>query len=453
MSIVKKYIVFLLILVLGLGIFSTSLAVDNSAQIQNVQVDKARLEAELAKLEAEIAAKQKELDGQKGQSVSISRDISILTTQINKSKLDIKAKDLTIQKLGGEIVNKNKKIQTLTEKIETEKESLAQLIRKDRELDDLPVIALILSRSSLSDAYSDINNFASIKNAVKKSVDSIRGVRTETQTEKQSLEEKKNKETDVKYALENEKKKVEQTEAEKKKLLSISKNKESEYQKVLAEKAKQRSAILSALFSLRDTGAIPFGKALEYANEASKVTGVRPAFILAILTQESNLGTDQGSCYVTNMETGAGKSSRSQKDFPNVIHPTRDLPPFRTITASLGRDYKTTLVSCPIGGIGYGGAMGPAQFIPSTWMGMRSKVATALGKSNPDPWNARDAFFASALFLKELGANKGGYSAESEAAGRYYAGSRWNTLGKPYSSQVMAKALKIQTTMIDPLQN
>lgn len=449
MSLSKRFISFSLVMSLLFGFVVPAFA----DQLQDAQSQKAKLEAELARLEKEIAQKQKELDGQKGQSASITRDISILTTKINQSKLDIRAKDLTIQKLGGEIVQKNKKIQTLTEKIETEKESLAQLIRKEREIDDISFVALVLSRSSLSEAYGDIDRFSSIKNAVKDSVDSIRGVRTETQTEKKTLEEKKNKETDVKYALENEKKKVEQNEAEKKKLLSISKNKESEYQKVLDEKAKQRSAILSALFSLRDTGAIPFGKALEYANEASKATGVRPAFILAILTQESNLGTDQGSCYVTNMQTGAGKSSRSGKEFPNVIHPTRDLPPFKIITESLGRDYRTTLVSCPIGGIGYGGAMGPAQFIPSTWMGMKAKVGAALGKTNPDPWNARDAFFASALFLAELGANKGGYSAESEAAGRYYAGSRWNTLGKPYSSQVMAKALKIQTTMIDPLQN
>ncbi len=72
---------------------------------------------------------------QKGQSVSLSRDIAILTTQIKKSKLDIQAKGLVIKKLGGEIQQKNKKIETLTTKIETEKESLAQLIRKEDALE------------------------------------------------------------------------------------------------------------------------------------------------------------------------------------------------------------------------------------------------------------------------------------------------------------------------------
>jgi len=59
-------------------------------ELENAQADRARLEKELANLENEIAAKQKELSSQKGQSTSLSRDIAILTTQIKKSKLDIR---------------------------------------------------------------------------------------------------------------------------------------------------------------------------------------------------------------------------------------------------------------------------------------------------------------------------------------------------------------------------
>lgn len=94
-----KFFVFIIII----SIF-TNLIVNKNVfadQLQNAQAEKARLEAELVNLEKEIAAKQKELDNQKGQSTSISRDIAILKAQIDKSKLDIKSKNLTIQKLGG----------------------------------------------------------------------------------------------------------------------------------------------------------------------------------------------------------------------------------------------------------------------------------------------------------------------------------------------------------------
>lgn len=426
-----------------------------ASDLSNAQADRAKLEAELSSLEAEIAAKQKQLDRQKGKSATLSNDIKLLTAQIDKSKKEIQAKNLIIQKLGGEIVQKNKKIQSLTEKLESEKQTLAQLVRKSREIDDKSIVGFVLSGESMSDVYGEFDKLMSLSDSIGESVGIIKHTRSETESEKKNLEIQKDKQIDVKVELENTKKQVEKNEKDKKQLLSISKNKEAEYQKVLAEKAKRKNEILTALFNLRDTGAIPFSKALEYANFASEKTGVRPAYILAVLTQESNLGTDQGSCYVTDMATGSGISSRSGKIFANVMKPTRDVKPFFEITASVGRDPYKTLVSCPIGGSGYGGAMGPAQFIPSTWMILKARIAKALGISNPDPWFARDAFMASAMYLADLGANKGGYTAERNAACRYYSGRSCDNK-KPYNSSygnsVIAKATKIQAN-IDLLQN
>ncbi len=424
-----------------------------STDLSNAQADKAKLEAELAALEQEIAAKQRELDAQKGQSKTIKNDISVLTTKITKSKLDIQAKNLTIKKLGGEISEKVSTIGSLNEKIGREKESLGQLIRKTNEIDNASVVHLILSDDTLSSFYGDIDSFQSIKREIKSSVDEINGVRTETETEKKTLEDKQNQAEDAKALLESAKRQVELSEQEKQQLLSISQSKEAAYQKLLAEKAKRRAEILSALFNLRDSKAIPFGDALKYATLAADKTGVRPAFLLAILTQESNLGTDQGSCYLTDLLTGAGVSSRSGKTFPNVMKPSRDIPPFVEITQALGRDAMKTLVSCPIGGYGYGGAMGPAQFIASTWKGLAKRIGTALSVSTPDPWAPRDSFMASAIFLADLGAGGKTYTAEKTAACKYYGGgTTCTTITTPYGLSVMKKAQTIQETMIDPLQ-
>ena len=427
-----------------------------SQELENAQADRAKLESELSSLETEIAQKQQELSTQKGQSVSLSRDISILTTQIKKAKLDIKAKGLVIQKLGGEIIDKSKTINVLNTKIDDIKESLSQLIRKDREIDNESILTVILSKQTISDTYGDIDAFSSIKKDIKKSVDEINGVKTETETEKTALEQEKNKVIDTQKQMETVQQQVETSEQQKQQLLSISKNKEQEYQKLLDEKAKRRAEILSMLFNLRDVSAIPFEKALQYAKVAETKTGIRPAFLLAILTQESNLGTDQGSCYVTNMDTGSGVSSKSGKVFNNVMKPTRDVKPFFDITTSVGRDPYKTLVSCPIGGSGYGGAMGPAQFIPSTWQLLKNRIANLLGIKTPDPWYAQDAFMASAIYLTDLGASGNSYTSERNAACKYYSGRKCDTK-KPnnsfYGDSVMKKAANIQTKYIDPLQN
>jgi hypothetical protein len=153
------------------------------------------------------------------------------------------------------------------------------------------------------------------------------------------------------------------------------------------------------------------------------------------------------------MDTGSGASSKSGKVFPNVMKPSRDIKPFFEIATSVGRDPYKTLVSCPIASAGsssWGGAMGPAQFIPSTWQGIKNRVANALGIKTPDPWYAKDAFMASALFLKDLGGVGNSYTAQIKAACKYY-GSGGTSCS--YGKQVMARVTKIQTTMIDPLQD
>jgi len=460
---IKKYFFFIFIglFIIGSIIYQVP-TVKADVVLENAQADKVRLEAELSKLEKEIVAKQQELDSQKGKSVSISRDISILNAQIQKSKLDIKAKNLVIQKLGGEINAKSKKIEALSTKIEKEKESLAQLIRKERQIDDKSILVLILSEDNISDAYGDIDAFAAIKKGIQDSVNEIRGVRVLTESERKNLEIKKDQETDTKFELENQKAKVELSEVEKKKLLEVSKGKESEYQKVLAEKAKRKSEILAAIFNLVGSSTkINFETALVYAKEAQKQTGIDPAFLLAVITKETNLGSNVGQCYLTDTNTGNGKGANTGSAQIRVMSPTRDIPIFLNITTKLGIDYSSTRVSCWIKDyrynpktkkndvpFGWGGAMGPAQFIPSTWKIFENRLKTSLGRE-ASPWNPKDAFMASAMYLTDLGGVGNIPSAQHKAACKYY-GTGGATCS--YSNSVMKLKIGIQANM-DLLQN
>jgi membrane-bound lytic murein transglycosylase B len=89
--------------------------------------------------------------------------------------------------------------------------------------------------------------------------------------------------------------------------------------------------------------------------------------------------------------------------------------------------------------VGYGGAMGPAQFIPSTWMGYKDKVTAITGKP-ANPWDIRDAFLASAIKLRAGGAD-GNYQGEWNAAMRYFSGGT-NVKYRFYGDSVMATAAK-----------
>ncbi|MFA6601990.1 MAG: hypothetical protein WCT02_04000, partial [Candidatus Paceibacterota bacterium] len=367
---------------------------------------------------------------------------------------DIKKKNLTIQSLGNDIVKKESIISDLEERISDGRESLAQILRKTNELDDNSLPEIILSESSLSGFLEDLDTFQSVRESLKITFDELKSYKASTTAEKATLDSKRNAEMDARYAIQQQQRNIQSNQAEQKQLLAISKGNEKSYSTLLAQKQSRAAQIRAALFSLRDAAAIPFGQALQYATLASKKTGVRPALILAVITQESALGANVGKCYVTNFQTGDGVNAKSGSAVSGVMSPTRDVPGFRVILSAIGGEPTKQVVSCPLD-IGWGGAMGPAQFIPSTWLLMKGEVASALGISGmPDPWNPAHAFMASAMYLSNLGAGSGTYTAERNAACKYYSGRACGLVkgNTTYGNSVVAKADNIQRTMIDPLQ-
>lgn len=432
---------------------------------QSVEQRQAALQAELDQTEKEIANWQAILKGKQAESASLQRDTDILNAKIQEQKLIIKARNLAIQQLGKDITTKAETIQTLDEQIAREQDSLSQLVRKTNELDSFSVVEMALSKQNLSDFFSDLDSFDSVSRSLNEVLDQVRGTKTQNEIEKQALSDKQAEEAFAKATIEEQKRQVEKNEAEKKQLLTISRTQEKTYAQVLADREKKAAQIRSALFALRDSAAIPFGTALKYANEVSAKTGVRPAFLLAIITQESALGENQGSCILSNIETGDGVGKNSGTFFEKIMAPVRDTIPFQSITSRLGRDWKITPVSCPpaakyTANRGYGGGMGPAQFIPSTWELFKARIASALNISSPDfadPWNPEHAFMATGIYMQDLGAVASSFTAERNAACKYYSGASCRPGRKPanafYGDQVMAKAQSIQQNMIDPLQN
>jgi hypothetical protein len=452
----KKRLIFLIVLAFG---FIFAFPDHTFAQgSQDVEARKAQLEAELANLEKQIEVQRDLVRNKQREKVSLERDITILDAQIAKAKLEIKARDIAIAKLGTEIGNKNIIIGNLDQEIEREKRSLAQLLRKTRELDHASLILVALTNETISDFFSDLDDFESIQTSLQSSFTKIRETRGATEEEKGILIGKREEEQELRQLQVLEKNRIEENEAEKKRILTVTKGEEARYQEILSGQEKTAAQIRSALFELRGTAAIPFGQALDYANFASGKTGVRPAFILGVIAEESNLGENVG--------TGT---------WTEDMHPDRDRPVFQKITEVLGLNPDRTPVS-KAPWYGWGGAMGPAQFIPSTWACYGGFINTTTGKcgKNPDgtwvgpweysaqedvirnllgkgspsnPWEPRDAFMASATLLKENGADARTYEAERLAALRYFAG--WGNANKPayafYGDDVMALAAKYQS--------
>lgn len=402
----------------------------------NVEERRAQLERELAEVEAHIAQQQDILNARARESVTLERDIAILNATIEKAKLSIRARSLEIERLGRESGAKQAVIRKLSAKIEREKKSIGELIRKTNKSDSFSLPEVILGDQKLSEFFQSIEEYQVIKEALRDSYRELTAGKKEAETEQEALDTRRTEEMHLRALQELEKRKIETQEAEKKRILKISKGIEAEYQKIIKIKQLSAAQIRAELFTLRGSAAIPFEKALAYATRSGKKTGVRPAFLLGVIAEESNLGENVG--------TGNWRID---------MKAPRDTEPFLDITRRLGLDPDKMPVSKKPW-YGYGGAMGPAQFIPSTWVLYEERIAKATGHNPPNPWEPEDAFMAAAILLSDNGADSGTYAAERLAALRYLAG--WANAAKSayafYGDDVMELAEKYQK-QIDILQS
>lgn len=418
-----------------------------------------KIETQLQNLERQMLQQERLVEDTRLERQSLERDINILEGEIKQTQLGIQARALAIEQLDGQIKEKELVLDVLAEKLQKQQVSLADLVRKSALLEEYSLVEVMLSKQSLSEFFTDVATYRSIKESLNESLDALHEIRRDTIEQKNDLEGKQETEAEMKQVQEMQKAEIEQKEREKDQILTITKGEEEEYQTLLDSQRKSAAELRNALFKLMGGGdAIPLPDAIKLAERASDVTGVDAALILAILQQETELGSNLGRCLFTD----------SNSDKP-VMHPTRDEPVFLAIAEVLGFDPYTRTVSCPImqngSRVGWGGAMGPSQFIPSTWAiygGIVNygngweydKSSDAIRRINnsstpSNPFDNQDAFIATALLLRDNGAD-GTYYGDRLAALRYYAG--WAGASNPANSFYGDSVMRHKATMVENIR-
>ena len=409
------------------------------------------LEEELKKLEEQIGEYEGDIAKTQQEKKTLQNQIYILQQKIKKLDLQIQQSNVAIEDAKLQIEDTESSIAGTSLKIEDSKRKIASILRLIYEEDGKSLLEILLSEATLSGFFDNLVALEVLNLKNQELLENVKSLRSYLEGEKQSLDEEK---ADLENMLEIQllqKTESQGTKKEKDWLLETTKGKESEYQKLLSETQKRAQEIRSRIFELIGVPKAPtFGEAYEIAKMVERITGVRPALLLAVLTQESNIGKNVGQCYLKNPTTGDGVVAYNGKSVSRVMKPSRDVGPFLQITEELGRDPYNTPVSCPIPSVGgYGGAMGPAQFIPSTWIRYREKVKEITGKA-ADPWDIKDAFLAAGLYLADYGAKKQTSDAEWRAAMIYFSGST-NTRYRFYGDSVMTIA-KDYTEKIEILE-
>jgi len=378
------------------------------------------LEEKSAQIEQDIAKTEREKKTLQDQIYLLNSKITNYSYQIYQSNIVIK--DLNLQ-----IGDTQGSIDETSSKIGESSGNLIFVLRTMYEEEQKSLVEIFLSEECFSDFFDDLVALEALSSKSKDLLQNIKGL-------KDFLEDQRNQLDGEKQDLESlvaiqgvQKQESEKTKDEREYYLGLT---EAQYQEHLQEKeenTKKTADIMARIYKLIGVREdVTYEEAIEIAKYAANLIGIRPALLLGILSQESNIGKNVGQCFLKDPKTGAGVRASTGAALNRVMNPTRDVPYFLNVIDALNKegnlklDPYETLVSCPMS-IGWGGAMGPAQFIPSTWVaaGYESRVEKITG-SAADPWDIRDASLASALYLKD-GINR--YGTEGKAIQTYFCGS------------------------------
>jgi len=378
-----------------------------------------------SQIEGDIKQTAQEKKTQASKIANLQAVIKKLNNQISQSNLIIK--DLSAQ-----ISNTQTSIVKTDQHLTGLKAEMANLLILRAEQDRRSWLEILLAEKSMASFFDGVVALDNLSAKISGLLGNIKILKGDLETQKVSMDSEKKEQENVVVMQKLQQNDSAKKKQEAKRLLKLT---EKEYQTYLQEQKDAKDKVTkigNLLFELVEVpaGGIKVEDAIVIAKKVAKLTGVRPAFTLAILWQETRIGKVMGGCYLRDTATGEGTYIKSGNKAPRTMHPTRDAPIFSRIVSALNQasalktDVFNTPISCCMikdgSYFGWGGAMGPAQFIPSTWAIYEEAIKQKSGRSIANPWNIKDAFLANAIFLQDLGAKSGDSTREMRAALRYF---------------------------------
>jgi peptidoglycan hydrolase CwlO-like protein len=410
----RKIIRFGLSIFLLFFFFCACLSAQNDSQQQELKSKIENLRSQIQQYQNQIYSKEK-------QAETLAGDVTDLEKDIAKIELQIEETELVIQSLNIDIANKQLEIDAMQKEVVAKKTVLSQFMQELYERGDATSIELALGNENFSDYFFQADSIESFEERAREIYDQFVFLREGLKREQEAMLSRKQQQTDLRIMQKDQEKTLDQEKTMKNILLTKTRN-EKEAISLQMEKLQEE---LSALQSLGEP--INIDTAISAARYASRFTNVAPEFLLGVLRIESSLGTNVGGGrYKTDMNPAQWDT-------------------FKKICDELGTNPSNVPVSrracynsdAKDGCGGWGGAMGPAQFMPSTWMGYKSKVEKLTGQAPANPWSLEDSLVAMGLKLAAVdGVTSGDQKAWAKAAGMYLAGGNWENYSW-YSDRVL----------------
>lgn len=198
-------------------------------KIEEKNKQKKRIEQEIAEYEQKAIEAGKDAKTLEGTVKTLNITKQKIETDIKATENRIDIANLSIEKLGIEITNTQERIQTNTD-------AISSAFRKIDVAEETSFVETILANNNVSALWDEVETLLRFQIGVKKNINELRILRKDFQSKKSEKEKNKKELLNTKSELKDQNELIESNKEEKAQLLSTTKNKESNYKKILAEK-------------------------------------------------------------------------------------------------------------------------------------------------------------------------------------------------------------------------
>lgn len=382
-------------------------------QASDADAIKQDLENQIEQKQQEINQYQQRIKDNQQKARTLNNDIQILEDQISQIRVEIGQVDLVIQESTLNIQGIDVKINELNKKIDQEKDLLAEYIRTVAVYDQDTLLEMVLRNEKFSDFFNQISALENVQEQTQNVLIAIQSLKQESEEQRGELENEREAQNRLKSLQLIQKRTVEKRQWQKEDLLDQTKGEEYRYQQLIKNAESAITYITEQISFLANKD-----EAIQYAVFASSKTGIRPAFLLGVLEAESRLGINVGK--------GNWQKDMYQcyRDIGYLTRAENEKNAFMQICQELGLNPDLQPVSAEPW-YGCGGALGVAQFMPTTWLAYKDRVTVLTGHNPPNPWNHQDAFMAAAIKLANGGADQRTEIGERTAYAKYLGGTRY----------------------------
>jgi murein DD-endopeptidase MepM/ murein hydrolase activator NlpD len=220
--------------------------------------------SEIQKIEAEIAKYQKEIDSLGGEADTLKNSIHKLNVTRKKLQADIRYTQAKINSSTSKIEKLARDITEKSTDIKKSNEAIGEIIRKIDEAESSSLLEVVLSNDTFSSFLDDIENLKQLQSVVRQNLKKLEKLKSDLEVIKSKSELQKRSLVNSRSELSDRKQITESNKKKKDRLLRDTKNKESNYKKLLSEKQKLREEyerelqeIESQLRAVIEPGSIP----------------------------------------------------------------------------------------------------------------------------------------------------------------------------------------------------